>query len=163
VIEDVQAIVHATLLGDGWAATGVSSGIISEEGQYVACNDAMCKLTGYSRDELLEMNAGDRLSADEDARRNVADARSGERPWGFGHLRRKDGTVVGVHYWLIHTVVAQVPYLVALMWPTGSGPDLRSVGEVVRAESEKLHEEARAVRAQAEHEQKRAKKNLGEA
>ncbi|HKU56831.1 MAG TPA: hypothetical protein VJP41_07405 [Gaiellaceae bacterium] len=33
--EDVQAIVHATLLGDGWAATGIGSGIISEEGQYV--------------------------------------------------------------------------------------------------------------------------------
>jgi PAS domain S-box-containing protein len=161
--DEVRAIVHATLLGDGWAATGVSTGIISEEGQYVACNDALCKLTGYSRSELLAMNAGQQLAADEAARKNVADAQSGERRWGFGHLRRKDGTVVAVNYWLIQTVVGQVPYLVALMWLHGSGPDLRTDAQLARASSDELVDEARALTAQAKHQAGRAKKNLGEA
>lgn len=126
VNDDVQAIVHATLLGDGWAATGLGSGIISEEGQYVACNDALCELTGYSRRELLEMNAGLTLPADEAARRNFEEAATGARPWGYGQLRRKDGTIVGVNYWLARTVVATIPYFVVLLWADGSGPDLRS-------------------------------------
>lgn len=126
VDDAVQAIVHATLLGDGWAASGISAGIITEEGRYVACNEAMCKLTGYSRSEMLEMNAGARLAADDAARENYADAQSGERRWGFGDLRRKDGDVVGVNYWLIPTLVAQVPYMVALMWAAESGPDLNA-------------------------------------
>jgi PAS domain S-box-containing protein len=124
--EDVQAIVHATLLGDGWAATGLGSGIISEEGHYVACNDALCELTGYSRSELLEMNAGAKLPADEAARKNFEEAATGARPWGFGRLRRKDGTVVGVNYWLARTVVSTIPYFVVLLWADGNGPDLRT-------------------------------------
>lgn len=122
--DQLQALVHATLVGDGWAAAGVSTGIISDDGRYIACNDALCELTGYTRAELLEMNAGRELAADEDADRNVEDARSGVRPWGFGSLRRKDGTVVGVNYWMIRTVVARTPYFVAMMWAENNGPDL---------------------------------------
>lgn len=152
---DVQAIVHATLLGDGWAATGLGSGIISEEGQYVACNDALCELTCYSRAELLEMNAGAKLPADEAARQNFEEAAGGERPWGFGRLRRKDGTVVGVNYWLARTVVATIPYFVVLLWADGNGPDLRTHAEAVRAASAELRDETRAVRAQAEQQVRR--------
>lgn len=134
--EDVQAIVHATLLGDGWAATGIGSGIISEEGQYVACNEALCELTGYSRGDLLEMNAGAKLPADEAARTNFEEAASGVRPWGYGRLRRKDGAVVGVNYWLTRTVVGSVPYFVVLLWADGDGPDLRSDLEAAPGRSE---------------------------
>ena len=108
VNDEVQAIVHATLLGDGWAATGLGTGIISEDGQYVACNEALCDLTGYSRSDLLEMNAGAKLPADDTARRNFEEAASGARPWGFGHLRRQDGTIIGVNYWLARTVVSTI-------------------------------------------------------
>jgi PAS domain S-box-containing protein len=156
VNEDVQAIVHATLLGDGWAATGLGSGIISEEGEYVACNDALCELTGYSRSELLQMNAGARLPADDAARKNFEEAASGARPWGFGHLRRKDGTVIGVNYWLIRTEVGSVPYFVVLLWADGSGPDLRTGPQASRAEAEELRGDARALTAQAEQQVRRA-------
>lgn len=159
VNEDVQAIVHATLLGDGWAATGLGSGIISEEGQYVACNDALCELTGYSRRELLDMNAGAKLPADEAARLNFEQAASGERPWGFGQLRRKDGTVVGVNYWLTRTVVGSVPYFVVLLWGDRSGPDLRTKAEATRAESKVLQDDARALKAQARQQVRRAERN----
>jgi hypothetical protein len=70
------------------------------------------------------MNAGERLPADATARENFVAAARGDRHWGFGELRRRDGTVVGVNYWLIRTVVAKIPYFVALMWPAGHGPDL---------------------------------------
>ena len=148
--EDVQAIVHATLLGDGWAAAGIGSGIISEEGQYVACNEALCQLTGYSRSDLLEMNAGVKLPADDAARTNFEEAASGERPWGYGHLRRKDGSVVGVNYWLTRTVVGRVPYFVVLLWADGHGPDLRTDAEPARTRAEGPRDDARALRDQAE-------------
>jgi len=156
VNDDVQAIVHATLLGDGWAATGLGSGIISEDGHYVACNDALCELTGYSRKDLLEMNAGAKLPADDTARRNFEEAASGARPWGFGQLRRKDGTVVGVNYWLARTVVATIPYFVVLLWAEGNGPDLRTETQATRARSEELLDESRAVQAQARQQVRRA-------
>ncbi len=158
VNEEVQAIVHATLLGDGWAATGLGSGIISEDGQYVACNEALCDLTGYSRSDLLEMNAGAKLPADDVARRNFEDAASGARPWGFGHLRRKDGKVIGVNYWLARTVVATIPYFVVLLWAEGNGPDLRTETQATVAKSEELLDEARALHAQARQQVRRAER-----
>jgi PAS domain S-box-containing protein len=99
-LEDTTwSITHATLLGDGWSTAGVSAGIIGDDGRYIACNDALCELTGYSRQELLAVPAGETLAADDTARDNYRAARTGDRVWGFGQLRRKDGTVVGVNYW----------------------------------------------------------------
>lgn len=122
--DEIWAITHGTLLGDGWRSAGVAAGIIDGHGRYIACNDALCDLTGYSRQELLTMRAGEELAADEAAQANYTEARRGDRLWGFGHLRRKDRSVVGVNYWLIPTRVSQLPYSVALLWAAGNGPDL---------------------------------------
>jgi PAS domain S-box-containing protein len=122
--DETWAITHATLLGDGWRAAGVAAGIIDEHGNYIACNDALCDLTGYTRQELLAMRAGEQLAADDAARANYVEARRRERLWGFGQLRRRDGGVVSVNYWLIPTQVVGLPYSVALMWAEGNGPNL---------------------------------------
>jgi PAS domain-containing protein len=69
-----------------------------DSGRYIAANDAVCHLTGYSQDELLDMSIWD-LSP----KRNVE---KGQRMWqhflrdgGFDgeyHLRRKTGELIGI-------------------------------------------------------------------
>lgn len=69
-----------------------------DSGRYIAANDAVCNLTGYSQDELLGMSIWD-LSP----KRNVE---KGQRMWrhflrdgGFDgeyHLRRKTGELIGI-------------------------------------------------------------------
>jgi len=69
-----------------------------DSGRCIAANDAVCNLTGYSQDELLDMSIWD-LSP----KRNVE---KGQRMWrhflrdgGFDgeyHLRRKTGELIGI-------------------------------------------------------------------
>ena len=69
-----------------------------DSGRYIAANDAVCTLTGYSQDELLDMSIWDLSS-----KRNLE---KGQRMWrhflrngGFDgeyHLRRKTSELIGV-------------------------------------------------------------------
>ena len=79
--------------------------VFDDARNFVAFNTAYCELTGYSREEILELGTDGHLLADD------------ESPEGSARFRRKDGTVVSVGYRLIETNVSALPYTIALVWP----------------------------------------------
>jgi len=107
---EAAALVHETLLGDGWQNATIGAAITDDDDRYVACNDAFCRLTGYSRSEIVEPTASLELTPDQ--------------TFGTGHIRRKDGTVVPVNYWRVPTKVAQADFYLVLLWVPGEGPEL---------------------------------------
>jgi PAS domain S-box-containing protein len=92
-------------LGDAWENARQAVVVFDDARNFVAFNAAYCELTGYSREEILELGTGRHLLADDDS----AD--------GSARLRRKDGTVVSVGYRLIETNVSAMPYTIALVSP----------------------------------------------
>jgi PAS domain S-box-containing protein len=73
--------------------------VVDESGNYIDVNPAMSELTGYTRDELLAIRAGDgRLTSNDstDGKPRFAEIRATGSFRGEMELRRKDGTLVPV-------------------------------------------------------------------
>jgi|SRR5438067_1593728 len=115
--EDVDAVLHATLLGDAMQNVAVAALVADEEGQYIAVNEAACALTGYSRKALTGFRAGE-LAADDSSRQIYEEVMRGRRLRGRKRVRREDGHVVDCRYWALPTSVAKLPYFVLLLWLT---------------------------------------------
>jgi PAS domain S-box-containing protein len=124
-VQDIQAMVQQTLLGDAWENAVVAVAVFSDDGRYIACNRAMCALTGYDRDEILQMRVGVDLAQDrvenEVLLRGVV---TNERPYGTGALKRKDGSVIQIHFWAIETTAAGLPFYATLYWNVEDPPAL---------------------------------------
>ena len=126
---DVSPMIHQTLLGDAWEHAAVAAAVFADDGRYIACNQAFCRLTGYARDEIARMRVGVDLAVEE--RRNTKLFREivGEqRTSGNGGLRRKDGTALTVNFWAIETKVANLPYFIVLYWDASRRPKRRLLG-----------------------------------
>jgi PAS domain S-box-containing protein len=94
--------------------------VFDDARNFVAFNAAYCDLTGYSREEILELGPGPHLAADDASREEFERVlRHGGEGIGSARMRRKDGTVVAVGYRLVETNVSALPYTIALVWPAG--------------------------------------------
>jgi PAS domain S-box-containing protein len=123
--DDVQALVQQTLLGEAWENAAVAVAVFSDDGRYIACNRAMCTLTGYSREEILRMRVGVDLAVEPSENTALFEAIVSERQTaGRGGLRRKDGSETVVGFWAVETTAAGLPYFVTLYWEPGAGPSL---------------------------------------
>jgi PAS domain S-box-containing protein len=125
---DIDSLLHQTLLGDAWDHAAVAAAVFADDGHYIACNEAFCKLTGYSREEIGRMRVGVDLAVDE--RRNhrlFREIVAERRTVGTGGLRRKDGTELEITFWAIATRAATLPYYVVLYWPTSDRPKRREL------------------------------------
>ena len=121
---DINSIVHQTLLGDAWENAEVAVSIFSDEGRYIACNTAFCRLSGFTREEIVKMRVGVDL-APEGSRQNLDLFRgiTGDRlQAGTGELRRKDGVVLPVDILAVATQVAGLPYFIVLYWDAQKRP-----------------------------------------
>ena len=126
---DVSPMIHQTLLGDAWEHARVAAAVFSDDGRYIACNQAFCRLTGYSRAEIARMRVGVDLAVEQ--RQNAKlfeEIVAVKRTSGTGGLRRKDGTALTVNFWAIETRVAGLPYFIVLYWDAGERPKRRLVG-----------------------------------
>jgi PAS domain S-box-containing protein len=112
---DVQ--LQRTLLGEALDQAGFAAFVFEEDENYVAVNDAACELTGYNREELLELPLHELSAQPERTLRNLQRVASGEREGGSAKIRRKDGTIVDVRYRASRTTIAGVPFLIAFYWP----------------------------------------------
>jgi PAS domain S-box-containing protein len=81
----------------------------------VALNDAVCTLTGYTREEIVGGLAGS-IAADDDARRQGDEVKAGRRSTGTARILRKDGSVVPVSYLVTRTRVARDTLQLGLLW-----------------------------------------------
>jgi len=103
---ETARLIHQSLLGDAWENARQAVVVFDDARNFVAFNAAYCELTGYTREEILELGTEERLIADDDSPTE-----------GSARLRRKDGTVLSVGYRLIETNVSALPYTIALVWP----------------------------------------------
>ncbi len=121
--QDIGAMVHQTLLGEAWEHASVAVAVFSDDGRYLACNKAFCELTGYSREEVVELRVGVELAPEPEANTKLFhDIVAGRRVVGSGGLRRKDGSELTVNVWAIDTRAANLPYFIVLYWPASQRP-----------------------------------------
>lgn len=114
---DLERVVQSTLLGEALTNAVVAVLLADDRGQYVAVNDRACALTGYARDALCNLRAGE-LAADEASGRIYENLVQG-RTRGRKVIRCRDGVVVPCEYWGIQTVVARMTYFALLLWEEG--------------------------------------------
>jgi PAS domain S-box-containing protein len=113
---DLDRVLHGTLFGEALSGATLAALLATDDGQYVAANDAACRLTGYSRQLLVQFRTG-QLAAD-DRSREIYDAIVRRRELeGAKTVRRSDGTIVRCRYWAIPTKVALTPHIVLVLRP----------------------------------------------
>ena len=126
---DVSPMIHQTLLGDAWEHAAVAAAIFADDGRYIACNQAFCRLTGYRRSEITDLRVGVDLAVE--TRKNTKlfrEVTTEQRTSGTAGLKRKDGTALTVNFWAIETKVANLPYFIVLCWDASRRPKRRLLG-----------------------------------
>jgi PAS domain S-box-containing protein len=104
--------VQQALLGEAIdQLDGVAVFVWNEERNYVAVNEAACRLVGVGRDQLIGMPVGG--LTEEHAGPQLEQVRSGVRN-GTLRFTRPDGEVVELDWTTLHTRVAGLPYMVSI-------------------------------------------------
>jgi PAS domain S-box-containing protein len=113
-----QDLVQETLLGEALEHAPVGAIVLDERGQYLAANRLACELSGYSREELLEVGAEalafDKQSLPKTMERMV----SGDLQGGVAELKRKDGSGITCEYRVGATRSGGLPFFVFMFWET---------------------------------------------
>lgn len=115
-LPDLERVLHGTLLGEGLLAAEVAALVADDRGFYIAANDEVCRLTGYSREQLTTFRAG-QLAADEPSRAIYRQLVRRRKAHGTKNVRTQAGSVVECGYWGIPTTITRLPYFVVLLWP----------------------------------------------
>jgi PAS domain-containing protein len=108
----VVGLVQRALLGE--IADTMQLGLLAWDGDgtYLAANEAACRLTGYTRDELLALRVG-ALGG------GLAAATPAQRHAGRATIVRADGGELEVEWVSVVARVATQPAMVRLFWPAG--------------------------------------------
>jgi PAS domain S-box-containing protein len=110
-----QPRLQQTLLGEAVEGAPFAVFVFDEDRNHVAVNEAACELTGYTRQELLDLDAlalsGRRRRRADRVFQEVA---AGTRSSGHGAIRRKDGTLVDVTYQVAETSVAGAQFFISI-------------------------------------------------
>lgn len=117
--EASQRLVHRSLIGEAVEEMdGVAVFVWDEDRHYVAVNDAACKMTGLGRSELIGMPVGDRTA--DGASGIMEQAARVPVLQGVMQFTRADGTDLEVHYLTMHTRIANLPFMVSMIWPVAA-------------------------------------------
>jgi PAS domain S-box-containing protein len=112
-------LVQQTLLGEAVESMhGVAVFVWDEDRHYVAVNEAACELVGRSREEILQMEVG-ALTPD-GAAPEMERARHEPIVTGASVVNRADGGVE-IEWVTCRAVVANLPYMVSVVWRKGAG------------------------------------------
>lgn len=108
--------VQETLLGEALEHAPVGALVLDEHGHYLAANRAACRLTGYTREELLRRRPQD-LAADPNVvPMKLQQMAAGRLLHGTGQLRRNDGSVVAIGFRVGATRSGGLPFFVFVFW-----------------------------------------------
>jgi PAS domain S-box-containing protein len=118
---DAERFLEQALLGEAVMGVPVAASVFDLDRYYVAVNEAFCDLTQYGRSELTAIKAGTALAPDDDAREAVHAAIRKRGAVGETNLRRKDGSVIPIAYWVMETRLALGVYFFRLTWRPGTG------------------------------------------
>jgi PAS domain S-box-containing protein len=108
--------LQRALLGEALDTASLAVFVFEDDEHYVAVNDAACALSGYTREELLELPLRALAAEPERTLQNLERVASGRRDSGRALMRRKDGTVIEVEYRAARATIAGMPFLVAVYW-----------------------------------------------
>ena len=109
-------LVQLMLLGEAVKSLGGAGVFVwDEDRHYVAVNDEACRITGLDREELLRMEVG--ALTDDGASPQFEQAQRAGRLTGRSAFTRRDGTRVVIEYLTLHTTVAELPYMLSVVWP----------------------------------------------
>jgi PAS domain S-box-containing protein len=109
-------IVQVTLLGDAWERPEVGAVVFNDARRYLAANPAYCALTGYSREEIVDLRAGHSLVLEETSQADFIHQITDGRRLGEAVIRHKDGSAVPVSYMVIPSQVSELPCYIGLVW-----------------------------------------------
>jgi PAS domain S-box-containing protein len=112
----VAPSIEESIWGEAVINAEVAAFLTREEGGVLLVNDAVTELTGYSAEEIFA-NQVPPLHADEATAAIGEDVRAGRRTHGSARIRRKDGTVIPVSFYIAKTRVARDVLTFGLMWP----------------------------------------------
>jgi PAS domain S-box-containing protein len=114
--------IQTTLLGEVIDTADVAVFVFDEDENYVAVNRRACELTGYTREEILEMRVREISPRPARTLKHLEEVSRGRRNRGTAKLLRKDGTVIEVAYRASHATIAGMPFLVGFCWPARPEP-----------------------------------------
>ncbi|MCW2976155.1 MAG: hypothetical protein JWM06_1436 [Actinomycetia bacterium] len=110
-------ILRRTILGESLDASGVAAFVFDAEGALMTANEAARTLTGYSWEELLQMDSAGLTAEPQLAPERVAAVVAGSLEAGSGFIRTKEGTNVAVDFHVGPTTFAgSTGYYLSLCW-----------------------------------------------
>ena len=108
--------VQETLLGEALEHAPVGAIVLDEKGRFLAANREACRLTGYTREELLRRGPAD-LAADASVvSSRLEEMEAGTLVHAVTELRHRDGTLLPVEYRVGATRSGGLPFFVLLFW-----------------------------------------------
>lgn len=111
-----QDLVQETLLGEALEHAPVGAIVLDEEGNYLAANRLACRLSGYTREELLAGGAR-ALAIDPDrVPDTMSRMMSGDLHGGVARMKHKDGSAVTCEYRVGETRSGGLPFYVVVFW-----------------------------------------------
>jgi PAS domain S-box-containing protein len=123
-VPDPELAGDAVLLGEAFEHAGIAMAVYSDDARYIACNQAFCELTGYSRDEIRAMRVGESLGWDPGQNLELFhDLVAARVERGTGGLRRKSGERLTCDVQAVSTTITGLPYLIALYTERRDPPD----------------------------------------
>jgi PAS domain S-box-containing protein len=111
-----QDLVQETLLGEALEHGPVGAIVLDEEGRYLAANRLACKLSGYTREELLAGGAAALAFDPARLKKTMELMANGDLHSGVAELKRKDGTAVCCEYRVGETRSGGMPFFVVVFW-----------------------------------------------
>jgi PAS domain S-box-containing protein len=113
---DAGRLIQISLLGEAIEFLPVAVFVFDETGRYVAVNEHASAITGYPRDELLKMRLGQLADDPAEAIATYRGIAEGDASEGETRVRRKDGTLVEIHFRGGETRVGGMPFYVGVAW-----------------------------------------------
>jgi PAS domain-containing protein len=111
---DAEQLAAVALLGEAVdCLEDVAIFVWDEDRNYVAVNEAACKLVGRTRVEILQMRVGD-MSPNR-ASPHFETVQHGPVHRGSSQINRDDG-VVDIDWLTCHSRIAGLPYMVSVCW-----------------------------------------------
>jgi PAS domain S-box-containing protein len=115
--------VQETLLGEALEHAPIAAIVLDETGHYLAANRTACRLTGCTREELLELGPSDFAAEPEKVPAKLEEMASGRLVCGSTRMRRKDGSLIPIEYRVGATRSGGLPYFVLVFWERDPGEE----------------------------------------
>jgi PAS domain S-box-containing protein len=109
-------VVQETLLGEALEHAPIGAIVLDENGHYLAANRMACRLTGYSREDLLARGTADLATDPGVVSTRLEQMAKGRLEQGATRMRREDGTLMAVEYRVGATRSGGLPYFVLVFW-----------------------------------------------